>query len=205
MNIILRRLLFSVLFIFYALPVNSADKFETIKNKLELSTLVHLEVIITVESKIFNDIDSTYGDIYFATDGRYLARIGDDLYLNDSLYQWEYVSENNQVMRRSLKNNGRSDNHLVFYKNLDAYYRTKTISPDYQYRLYKSNKSDDALPDSMTIFLEKENSRISRFEYYDLNEDLNKIYIVTESYSDKIPNYLFDMDIPDSAEIIILP
>jgi len=205
MKIILRSLFLLSLPIHFALSANSADKFDSIKSKIELSALVHVEVIIAIESEIFNAIDSTIGDIYIAGDGRYSARLGDDLYLNDGLYQWEYIAENNQVARQLIKDNDQSEGLLAFYKNLDNYYQTRTISSDYQYQLYRLNESDDALPDSMTVFLASEDSRISRIEYFDLNDDLNKIYFMAESFSDKIPDHLFDIDFPDSAEIINLP
>ena len=57
----------------------------------------------------------------------------------------------------------------------------------------------------MVIILKENLDQISKIEYYDLNDDLNCIYINKEYYEDKIKENLFDINLPDSVEIISLP
>ena len=79
------------------------------------------------------------------------------------------------------------------------------MEQDYLYKLIKADSSDEALPDSMNIYLEKDRPNILKIEYYDLNNDRNCIYILKEYYEDKIKENLFDINLPDSVEIILLP
>lgn len=185
--------------------VNSEDKFSLIKDKLSSAAVVRLEVLITVESKIFDVTDSTFGKIILAEDGRYRAELGNDIYLNDGKINWEYSKENNQATKRKLKKGEIIDNRLAFFKDIDSFYKSVIIKQDLIYKLIKLDKIDEALPDSMTITLEKDSDQISKIEYFDLNDDRNTVYISKEYYEDKIDEHLFDLDLPDSTEIISLP
>ncbi|MCP4703954.1 MAG: hypothetical protein GY865_05035 [candidate division Zixibacteria bacterium] len=188
-----------------AINVNSEDKFNLIKNRINSSAVVQLDVLITIESKVFNDIDSAFGKIILAKDGRYQAVINNDIYLNDGKYNWEYSAENNQATKRVIKEEEVVDNRLAFFKDIDSYYNTKVIQQDLEYKLFKLDKTDDALPDAMKIILSHKKDHISKIEYYDLNDDLNCIYITEQFIFDKIENNLFEINLPDSTEIILLP
>jgi len=162
-------------------------------------------VLITVESKVFDDIDSAYGQIILAEDGRYRAEINGDIYLNDGNSNWEYSAENNQATQKIIRAGEIPDDRLTFFKDIDSFYNTSVIKKDFIYRLTKLDTADTALPDSMTVFLDENRLQISKIEYYDLNDDLNCIYIIEESYEDKIRKDLFELSLPDSVEIISLP
>jgi len=181
------------------------DKFDMIKSKLDSAKIVQLDLIITVNSKVFNEIDTSYGKIYFSDDGCYIADINDDIYLYDGIYNWEYSAENNQATKQKLGQNEQTDNRLSFFKNINRYYKSAILQPDKKYRLIKLNGAGEALPDSLIIFLNKTGSAISRLEYFDLNGDLNKIIITDEKYSDQPDSDLFKINLPDSVEIIDLP
>ncbi len=193
------------LFYFFATGAFSADKFSIIKNKIDSAAVVHLNVLITIESKVFNDIDSAFGEIILAEDGRYRAEINSDIYLNDGKHYWEYSAENNQATRRIIKEGEVSDNRLAFFKDIDSFYKTSIVKQDIIYRLIKLDSADEALTDCLTVFLKENGLQISKIEYYDLNDDLNCIYIMEESHEDRIKKELFELSLPDSAEIISLP
>lgn len=193
------------LFYFFTTGAFSADKFSIIKNKIDSAAVVHLSVLITIESKVFNDIDSAFGEIILAEDGRYRAEINSDIYLNDGKNNWEYSAENNQATRRIIKEGEVSDNRLAFFKDIDSFYKTSIIKQDFIYKLIKLDSTDEALPDCMTVFLKENRLQISRIEYYNLNDDLNCIHIMEESHEDRIKKDLFELSLPDSAEIISLP
>ncbi len=192
-------------FYFFATVSFSADKFSIIKNRLDSSAVVQLGVLITVESKVFDDIDSAYGQIILAEDGRYRAEINGDIYLNDGNSNWEYSAENNQATQKIIRAGEIPDDRLAFFKDIDSFYNTSVVKKDFIYRLTKLDTADTALPDSMTVFLDENRLQISKIEYYDLNDDLNCIYIIEESYEDKIRKDLFELSLPDSVEIISLP
>ena len=185
--------------------VLAVDKFDMIKSKLDSAKIVQLDLIIAVNSKVFDEIDTTYGKIYFSDDGCYIANLDDDIYLYDGTYNWEYSAENNQATKQKLGQNEQTDNRLSFFKNINKYYKSEILQSDKKYRLIKLNDADEALPDSLIIFLNKTGSSISRLEYFDLNGDLNKIIITDEKYSDQPDSDLFKINLPDSVEIIDLP
>ncbi len=179
------------------------DRFQEIKVEYSSAAMISFGIIITVESQIFDDIDSADGGISIARDGRYYARLNDDIYLFDGKCIWEFSDENNQATKRCLKEGEEIENRLAFIKNLDDYYETSVIEKNSIYRLIKNIENKESLPDSLMIYLEE--SRLSLIEYPDLNNDLNKIRILKETVSDSILHVTFEMNLPDSVEVIILP
>ncbi len=182
-------------------PVN--DRFREIKAEYSSAAMVSFDILITIESKIFDEIDSASGKISIANDGRYFARLNNDIYLFDGKCIWEFSEENNQATKRCLKKDEEIENQLAFIKNLDDYYETSVIEKNSIYRLTKNIENNESLPDSMKIYLSESN--ISKIEYLDLNNDLNKIRILTEITSDSVYREIFEMNLPDSAEVITLP
>ncbi len=179
------------------------DRFQEIKAELDSAAMVSFDILITVKSEIFDEIDSTAGKISISRDGRYIARLNDDVYLFDGECVWEFSSENNQATKRCLGEGEEVENRLAFIKNLDDYYKTSVIKENSIYRLIKKDEDDGSLPDSMLICLKE--SDLARIEYLDLNNDLNKVQILKETISDSLPQGVFNMNLPDSVEVITLP
>jgi len=188
-----------------AVRAHTDDKFRLIKNNINSAAIVQLDVLITVKSKVFNDTDSATGEILLADDGRYRLLLNDDIYLNDGEYNWEYSAENNQATKRAFKEGEILDNRLGFFKNIDSYYFTNVVKKDSEYYLSKIDDTDNALPDDMTIYLKKDKDEILKIEYYDLNDDLNCIYINSQNCLNSIKKNSFEISLPDSTEIISLP
>lgn len=201
----LKSLLILGLFCLIGTTVFAADRFKLIKNKINASVIFRFDVLITIESKIFDDIDSLSGQIILAEDGRYRAELGGDIYLNDGKTNWEYSDENSQATKRELGEGEKPDNRLSFFRDLDSFYKTSIIKQDLIYKLIKIDSTAEALPDSMTIFLDKDRPQISKIEYFDLNDDLNCIYLTEEFYEDDINENQFKLNLPDSVEIISIP
>lgn len=181
----------------------SADDFDALKKEYASARMISLNVKIVVESKIFGDADTTVGEIAIANDGRYFAGLSDDIYLFDGKCTWEYSAENRQATRRCLKKGEYFENRLFFIKDLDRYYKTSTGTLDSVYQLIRIVKEDDALPDTLTVYLSE--SHLSSVEYFDLNRDLNSIYILGDSILDSVDAGVFELSLPDSVEIIDLP
>jgi outer membrane lipoprotein-sorting protein len=189
--------------ILFAGKLALADDFEKIKKQYDSAAMVILEVDIMVESKIFNETDSSRGYIAVTEDGRYITEINNDVYLFDGNCKWEYSAENNQVTKRCPEDDETVDNRLAFIKNLDEYYKTDTIYVDSVYRLTKTGEDDESLPDTLLIYLRE--SRLSTIEYLDLNDDMNRVIISKQIVSDSVDADRFRINLPDSVEIITLP
>jgi outer membrane lipoprotein-sorting protein len=181
------------------------DKFDAIKKKIAEAALIKIDFLIEVESKIFEDTDSLYGSLAIASDGRYNAEINNDIYLYDGKVLWEYSAENNQATKKTLKDDEYFENRLIFLKELDRHFKSKVIIPDSTYQLFRMERADKALPDSMYLFIDGEAEAIALIEYFDLNEDLNLVHIENQVLSDSIDPDMFHINLPDSAEIISLP
>jgi outer membrane lipoprotein-sorting protein len=179
------------------------DRFQEIKTEYSLAAMVSFDILITVESKIFDEIDSAFGEISIARDGRYFARLNNDIYLFDGKCTWEFSDENNQATKRCLKEGEEIENRLAFIKNLDDYYETMVIEKNSIYKLIKNIENVESLPDSMKINLSEAN--LSKIEYIDLNDDLNKIWILRDNTTDSLDRDIFEINLPDSVEVITLP
>jgi outer membrane lipoprotein-sorting protein len=193
------------LLIFVEIGIPAADRFDQIKNEYSSARMVHFDVVMVTISKIFDQTDSSSGEISIADDGRYYARVGGDIYLFDGRCIWEVSTENNQATKQCLKDGEKFENRLFFMKNLDDYFRSNAVHKNSIYHLIRNKNSINSLPDSMTIFLGGAQNRLLRIEYYDLNGDLNRIYISDDKLSDSINDQIFQIKLPDSTEVITLP
>jgi outer membrane lipoprotein-sorting protein len=192
-------------FIFSLAAIAADDKFESIKKDFTSAKLIRFEVAMATVSKVFDDVDSARGEILIADDGRYNARLNDDIYLFDGRCIWEISGVNRQATKQCLKEGEKFENRLFFIKELDKYFSTSVIKKDRQYQLLRNAGSDNALPDSLTVYLNKSGSNITRLEYYDLNGDLNRVYILDREFSDTVSENDFRINLPDSIEVITLP
>jgi outer membrane lipoprotein-sorting protein len=181
----------------------TSDKFELLKQEYASAKMVDLGVDIIITSDVFDDVDTSMGRISITDDGRYSAKIEDDIYLFDGQCIWEYSAENNQATKKCLKKDEKFESWLIFIKNLDRYYATSVIKPDEIYRLTGLGDTENDLPDSLTIFMSTYG--LQAIEYYDLNGDLNRIRIVYGATMDVVVDELFEINLPDSVEIISLP
>ncbi len=204
------RLRYSILIVLLCLSValtatDKEDRFENIKRSLTSAKQVKLEVAVAVTSKIFNDVDSSRGQVFIADDGRYFAHLGQDIYIFDGKCIWEISTEYHQATKKCLKDGEKFENRLVFLKNMNDYYNTVPVKRDLVYHLVRKDSEESPLPDSMTIFLDKSANRISRIDYYDLNDDLNRVYLLSEKSNAIIDDTLYRFKLPDSTEVITLP
>jgi len=203
-----RKIVLIFISVFALISLSAAgdtDKFDIIKEYLAKAGLIQLDILIEIESDIFEDIDTLTGNISIASDGRYHAKINNDIYLYDGRTIWDYSAENNQATKKVLDENEEYENRLVFLKELDRHFATDTIIPDSTYKMFRLADADEACPDSMEVTISQNPLRISRIEYFDLNGDLNRIFIKNQVLSDSADAGLFRINLPDTVEIIFLP
>jgi hypothetical protein len=180
-------------------------KLDRLKKELENAALVELDIMLIIESDIFDMVDSTDGKVLIADDSRYCASLDDDIYWFDGRCISEYVAENGQVTRDCLGEAEYFESELIFIKSLDRYYKTTAIVDDSLYSLTRKDSQASSLPDSLTLIFRDKDSDNPVLEYYDLNKDLNIVDIRGRRIFDTIPDGVFDPDIPDSVEVIIMP
>lgn len=181
------------------------DLFEKIKNEFASAPMITLEVEIISHSKIFESADSSTGMISIANDGRYCARLDEDVYLFDGKCIWEVSAENRQATKQCLKEGEKFENRLFFLKDLDNYYNAKAVKGDAQYLLILKKKRTSSLPDSLNVYLDSQYGAISKIDYHDLNGDLNEVIIKKQTILNGIDSSIFHIQLPDSTEVINLP
>ena len=165
--------------------------------------MVDLDVRIVSTSEIFGGVDTLLADITIADDGRYAAYIGGDAYVFDGNCIYEYSAENNQAVKDCLGEGEIFENDLFFIKDLKKYYKIADERDDSLYLLIRLNHKKDQLPDTLHVAMEK--SRLNRIEYFDLNHDLNQVYFMSDTVYDAVDAKKFEVDFPDSTEIISMP
>lgn len=190
-------------FIITGLDDSLAGSLDSVVARYSDAKMVRLDVRIVAVSDVFGDTDTTAGKITIADDGRYAAYIGNDFYIFDGKCIWEYSQDNEQATRDCLKPGEVFENELVFIKNLKKYYKTAEEQKDTLFLLVKKDSVRNQLPDS--LYLTIQNSRLSNLRYYDLNRDKNLVYVLSDSVMDAVDPTAFNINLPDSTEVITLP
>lgn len=185
----------------------TADSFKNMKEQLAAAECVRFEFVSIIESDIFDQTDSCSGAAYIARDGRYRVKLGPDIYLYEGRFLYSYSEETNQVIIEKPDSgsagSGTSD-EISFIADLDEFYETYTVTPDIKYRLMRKGNRSANIPDSMIVFIDANASRISRFEYFDINGERNRILFLRQRMDSTCTSQVFEPVFPDSAERVKL-
>jgi hypothetical protein len=190
-------------FIILLLPLCSvADSFDDIKMELSKDGCWQFIFVDIIESDIFNTVDTTNGEAYMASDGRYYIKTNEDFYIYDHYNYFSYSPESNQLIIE--KKHSTEEDDISFITNLDKYYKTHLLSKNHSYRLLKKESITGDVPDSMTVYIDSEEKRLVRIEYYDINEELNKLIFIEQNHFDSCLYNQFVPVVPDSTERVKL-
>ncbi len=169
------------------------------------AVMIKMQLLIVTRSPIFGNIDTTVGDVKIAADDRYCARFNDDIYLYDGDCIWEYSAENNQVTKDCYDDGEVFENELTALKNLKEHYNLDCMIPDSLYRFYIKPNQNKSLPDSLVVTLDRIPGNLACISYNDLNGDINDIIMLDYEFLDEAITTDFQVNFPDSVEIITLP
>lgn len=180
------------------------DPFEKIKKDFREAACSEIEFVAVLESKVFDEVDSTNGLIYLADNGRYWLEIGPDQYLMTHTELYSFSSENNQVTIEQVDTLIQSPSEISLLRRLDELYETHIITPGREYRLIRKSKDSENLPDTMLVFLDAGSQSLERLEYNDINGDRNGILITKYRHQKECREDRFEPNFPESAERIKL-
>jgi hypothetical protein len=119
---------------------------------------------------------------------------------------YSYSKPNNQVTIEQLDPRVTQSEEIAFITRLDDYYRTLP-GTDNAYRLMLVDSTARSLPDSMEVVLAQDasgNPRLDFLEYFDINEDLNRIVFKSQTFAKECDSAGFEPNFPDSVEVIRL-
>ncbi|MBU8933113.1 MAG: hypothetical protein KOO62_03810 [candidate division Zixibacteria bacterium] len=183
---------------------SETDAFELIKTSLAKAVCVNFELLVTVESAVFEQTDSAAGLAVIAADGRFDITIGPDQYLYDGQHSYSYSELNNQVLVETHDSSDGVGSEISFITNLDHWYFTHVSIPNREYRLTGKNPSadDSDLPDSLTVYVSEATTRLDSMEFYDINEDRNVIHFLNQDLADSCVESFFVPSFPDSTDVV---
>ncbi len=181
-----------------------AEDFDRIKSDLGRAGCHDFEFIAVLESDIFDQVDSTFGTAYIASDGRYSLKIADESYVYDLKSVYSYSESSGQVIVEKAGGSAATGEEFSFIMFLDECYDTYDTKTKNSYRLIKHSDASVAYPDSLTVVIDPEHLLLKHFEYLDVNEELNRIELLKQQYRPECDCQRFVPDFPDSAEVIRL-
>ncbi len=180
------------------------DRLDQVKRSMSEAQCYEVKFLSIVESDVFNTVDTTKGEAYIALDGRYSVKIGDDRYVYDREFLYSYSKEQNQVTIEPFDYRNAPVEEVTFIVRLDDYFETHVVKKDREYRLLRTDTAATSLPDSLVLFLENKKAKIERLEFFDLNEDFNRIVFRSQKAKSKCSNKKLFLDYPDDASVIRL-
>ncbi|MBD3403561.1 hypothetical protein GF420_11745 [candidate division GN15 bacterium] len=181
------------------------DRFEVIKAELGQAACTEIAFLSIIESDIFDRVDTAVGSAYIAADNRYWIELGADEYLSTGEKLYSYSRRHAQVTVERLPPGYERSTEISFIINLDEFFKTVIIQPDSAYRLYRRTDDVVGLPDSLTVFLNDDGKTLDRIEYFDVNEELNRIVFERIEPQDSCTVDRFEPSFPDSVDVIEMP
>jgi len=198
-----KLVLYMLLSVLLLSTARAGDSFEKLKDKLAGAKCVRLDFLSIIESDIFERIDTTPGTAYIAADGRYVVVLGEDEYLYDLELLYSYSKVNNQVTIEKI--DSRTGEDVVFVLSLDSLYDSFAVKKDHEYRLVKKDSIFESnIPDSMLLYMDQEKLVLREIEYFDINEELNRIVFLKQETGSVCDESRFKPQFPDSVEQIKL-
>jgi outer membrane lipoprotein-sorting protein len=178
------------------------SSFERTKRKLASSNCIYYQFVTTVESKVFDVVDTAYCTAYIAKDGRFRVEVGPDYFIfnGDSLYSYSF--ENNQVVIEQPDPDDPVSSEISFVMKLEEWYDSSELKEKNTYKLVKRKGIEGEIPDSMIMSIDKESTDIKTIQYFDQNGDLNNIIITNQVIDTACNSDRFIPDYPDSVEKI---
>jgi len=198
-----KLVLYMLLSVLLLSSAQAGDSFDKLKDKLAGAKCVRLDFLSIIESDIFERIDTTLGTAYIADDGRYLVVLGEDEYLYNLELLYSYSKVNNQVTIEKI--DSRTGEDVVFVMRLDSLYNSSAVKKDREYRLVKKDSVFESnIPDSMLLYMDPEKLVLLEIEYFDVNEELNRIVFLKQETGPACDESRFTPQFPDSVEQIKL-
>ncbi|KAA3636876.1 MAG: hypothetical protein DWP97_01860 [Calditrichaeota bacterium] len=193
-----------LLFIILCCFISSAkaDNFDKLKVKLSKTPCISFELLSVIESDIFESVDTTYSEAIISMDGRYSIKAGDEEYNFDRNLYYTYSKSNNQVILE--KSYSEANDNVIFLTKLDELYKSYILTPDLKYKLVKVDSIESDSPDSLIIELQKKKAELKQIQFYDINEDLNRLIFLKQNYLNKCSDSIFTPVYPDSVDVVKL-
>lgn len=182
----------------------TADNFDKIKTMMAAAACNHFEFLSVLESEIFNSVDTIPGSAVIASDGRYAIDIGEDQYLYDLEFLYSYSRYHAQVTVEQVAASASLSEEISYITRLDEYYRTFVVESGRRYRLLKTDSTTGQVPDSLNLFLTPDGQKLDRIEFFDENEDFNRILFLSHRMLSECEETAFRTNFPDSVEVIKL-
>lgn len=180
--------------------LTSAATLNETKLKLAKYNCTYFEFLSTVDSKIFDVVDSAHGIAYIAKDGRYNIEIGPDIFLFDGDTLYSYIWENNQLIIEKPDSSDPTASEISFVMKLDEWYDSKLLKEKNRFKLMKKKGLEGDIPDSMILTIDAKSAEIETIEYFDINGDLNRIMILEQQADSVCNESRFEPVFPDSVE-----
>lgn len=183
----------------------AADQFDVIKKKLAEADCYSVRFVSVLSSSVFKSKDSSNGFAQIARDGRYHIMLGNDVYSSDGRTSCAYSQSTNQLIIEKLDSGRVANKEISFLSRLDEYYVTQRGKGDKEYVLTRKKGAGAAnVPDSMSVTIDSTQSRISRIEYLDINDEPVSIELLSQQFERNCADSVFAPAYPDSAETIKL-
>jgi len=184
--------------------VGQDEPFESIKAAMSRAACCRYEFLSIIESDVFESVDTTVGAALISSDGRYHVSIGTDEYLKTSDRLYSYSKAENQLTVEQTGAGAAALESVSFITRLDDFYATRVVVPSRQYFLRRSDTTAVDLPDSLTVYLAAGKPRLDRLEFFDVNDDLNRVVFRKCDYLNSCDEADLTPRFPDSAEVINL-
>ena len=181
-----------------------SGRFDAVKERLASAECVRLDFVNIIHSDIFDIVDTSFGSVCLASDGRYQVRLGDDTYLYDGRDLHSYSKENNQVVVETVDADSDAGSEVTFLMRLEELFETKAQQTANSYNLLRRKDSVGDLPDSMTVIIDPEKLQIDRLEFYDINDEFNIIELLHQQLDSACTETDFAPNFPDSVETVKL-
>ncbi len=184
---------------------SGADKLAEAVDQLRGADCAAIEFLSIARSDFFSYVDTVYGEVYLAADGRYRVRLGPDTYLHTGDTLYSHSAKHNQVTVESGMSYLGQAEQVSWLRRLDHWYEWSSDGP-WLYRLTRK-ESDTAgdLPGRMTVRIDSLRSTIDWLEYKDINDDLNRLIIHRQRLDSPCQDSLLTPRFPDTVEVIKLP
>ncbi len=180
------------------------DRFDLLIERLNSAKCLSMRFVSVIKSDIFDDIDSTSGELYVASDGRFFLDAGSDQFLFDGSNIYTYSESANQVIIETPVDSESTSREFSFLLMLDRLYSIEPITPNREYQLRIKTHTSETYPDSMVVHIDDSDQILKRLEYYDINDELNTIIVNWMKLSTACRSSQFIPSFPDSVERVKL-
>lgn len=176
-----------------------------VRQRLHETPFFSLSFRQLIRSDVFETVDTTTGEFWTGTDGRFRLSMPGQIIVSNGSLIWSYSPDNRQVLVDSIETLSRWDPLTLLYDPGAVYRCSEQRRKNGRIELDMQAIDTATVPSRFTLQVSERDRLPEKLTYRDDNGSLVEIILTDFTARDRLPDSLFQFHAPPGVEVIRMP